>query len=166
MGKWCPPVMLDTTSSSGFSYEVCALESAFLSGSSNSEGNTPALLVDAYKQQPRGIRTLGWQNIWVIIYPYLGVLINCSGTVRLVRARYPYNENFNMSSPSWVVEVLSVIFLSPFVQFLRQKPSRSIAHLAPTIGSVTAETTGTKRTSLATSPENSRSKGIPFVVLN
>jgi len=38
MGEWCPPVTLDITSSSGFGYEICALESTFLSGSSNSEG--------------------------------------------------------------------------------------------------------------------------------
>ena len=37
MGEWCPPVILDITSSSGFGYEICALESSFLSGSNHSE---------------------------------------------------------------------------------------------------------------------------------
>jgi len=42
-GLGCPPVTLDITSSSGLGYEICALESAFLSGSSNSVGKSLAL---------------------------------------------------------------------------------------------------------------------------
>lgn len=37
MGKWLPLMTLDTIGSSGFSYEFHALESASISGSSNTE---------------------------------------------------------------------------------------------------------------------------------
>lgn len=66
-----------------------------------------------------------------------------------------HNTVFDVGGPFWIVAMLSTIFPFSLVQSLTLQGTHDVVHPVSTIGFVTAQIIDSKKSTLATSPENS-----------
>ena len=76
-----------------------------------------------------------------------------------------YNTIFNTGGPSRIVAMLAMIFPFQLVRSLPLKRTRDVAHAESTIRRVTAQIVAAKKSTLATSPEDSESGDILSIML-